>query len=733
MDLLPTSSQSCLSKPPTPPPPARPQRGNFATVKTGIRNIFKCPCSLKQKMDTGPTYINNRDFFSFLRDEKNLAKCPRTFDGVIFDDSINESRDITRPFKFKDDTFINPVFNMWDPPHGSEMRNCTFSATHQSLDWFGLAMAKICWKGSTFDGLYTLAGPVTAPSTILSELSSSKMKNCIFKNLIFTPGWTTEVKNADFSGSTFKNVIFVAQPDSNRNLYLFNRVNFSNINAEELLFEQVSFTKNVSFRNAKINNLTLMKAVDFSGADFSGYKKGNITLSDDMFSSDVLIDFNLNSINNAETGANFFNTLASLNNLDVRIDWIEQLIEKFSTLLPLNDSMRHPSLMLSVLKELRHGCYSKSQVIKDFLPTAILSVYKNEILPAVILYNRSRSQDIVNMLIDILTRSTNLATAEIMGFQFIAHQLMTVYPGMAGFWYQLSPLDKLMTHLCDNILMSSADEPSRHHLFYHPVTGRALYLTRRSFEGLIRSRQPPTEYSIFTCDERGEITDRPVNQQETAKTLQSFPALLHAWSAGGDHLVVAVKRLLSTHDVHQPDDVIRVEQIATHWINLLGRKASNKLNLTSTKDVDLLQAALAPFYEHKDAKLARRETVEEIRSYPTLCHNFEGLSESQINAVMSFTLAKVLTALSSSAYCGMEMDSPRPLRLLAAFFIIDCHDYWPGLVRDTDIMKWLEILDAKDPETFTCSAYLAALMVGYRLQIPEAERISRLLKSLYPF
>ena len=734
MDLLPTSSLNSVSTPaPRSPSPERPPTGLFATLQIGIRNIFRRPVSLERKIDTGPTFINNDDFLNFLRDEKKWTKCPRTFSGIIFENLTSEYKKITRPVKFYEDTFIDPVFYKWKAPSGSEMLNCTFMATKRSLNWYGIKMAKICWDGSKIDGLYTTRSPLTAHSIISPDLSNSKMKNCTFRNLIITHRWSEKIEDADFSGSAFTNVKFVALQGLIDDLYKFNKVNFNNINAEGLSFEQVIFKREVSFHNAKINNLTLIQSIDFSGADFGNYKKGDITLSNDMFSSDMLIDFNLNSLNNLETGAYFYNTLSTLKNDDVRVDWVEQLVGKFNTLPHLKDCLQHPSLMHSVLLELRHGCYSTSPVIRLFISGLLLSLYKDKILPAVIINDRYSRHDVLNSLLDVLTQSNNLATAEIMGFQSIAHQLMAIYPFIADFWYQLSPLDKLIKHLCADILMDPTAELSQHHLFYNPATGRAIYLARSGFEALIDSCQPPTEYSIFTCDERGAITGWPANQQQTAKTLESFPALLQAWSAGGNHLVAAMRHLLSVHELRQPDDVRRVEQIATHWINLLGRKEQNKLNLTSAKDVDLLHAALAPFYEGEKAKLSRQGTVEKMRSNLPLFQKIEGLTEAQLNAIMSLTLAKVLTALSSSAYCGIETDSPRPLRLLVALFIIDCHEDWPDLVRGPDICEWLERLVPQQPRTFTCSAYLAGVMADYRLQIPEAGRISLLLKSLYPF
>ncbi|XBS69027.1 hypothetical protein ABK905_21355 [Acerihabitans sp. KWT182] len=118
---------------------------------------------------------------------------------------------------------------------------------------------------------------------------------------------------------------------------------------------------------SEITDLTLSRCVDFRGASFAGYRPGDIRLSDAMFGTNELIYRNLNRVNNTQGGTLFFNSLRTLRNNAVRVDWMEQLVEKIRTYQPLFVAFAAtPSLRQSIFNELSQPCYSGSEVLNDF-------------------------------------------------------------------------------------------------------------------------------------------------------------------------------------------------------------------------------------------------------------------------------------------------------------------------------------------------------------------------------
>ncbi|EIC85275.1 hypothetical protein [Serratia sp. M24T3] len=714
--------------------PCRTGCNPFSRLITGIRNIFRRPTSLVPSPSETKLEIGNSEFHKYLYKPKKNSPQPRIYSGIKFENATEPSLQIKKPFKCNGDTFIDPSFYKWKAPKGSQMKNCFFTARDHPFNWDDPQLGNICMSGSTIEGLYkdNVEGDIS--SLISPCLSGIKMKHCILNNLIFTLKSLVITSNVDFSHSRFDNVTFTGSMAGSGFPYYIREANFENISASGLTFKNVSFESDVSFKGAQITNLTLCKEVNFKGVTFGDYQPRQITLSDEMFSSSELIDLNLNSINNTTTGAYFFNTLGTIENRRVKVDWAEQLVEKFSRLDLLKNSLQQSSICESLIYELSIDCFKDSLPISNFVWELQVEKFKFKVIPGSLLQEKEIFQKLVNSLIN-RTRTPNcsqLPRKDIFSYQFLANQLFDSYPEMAQAWNQLAPLPELLKFLNEDILMNESENFDPQHVFYDPQTRRAIAIPKFEFNRLINELQAPTQYSLFQYLGEGNIVNLPASQQALSMALSCSEGLQQLWSASGNYFKPTFSALLVGNSRCSSQELIRLNEIKQHLASLLLKRSAKKMNLTGASEAILLHSALADYYEGEHAVEKRQPLIDQCFEDMQPCFAKSTLNDNQKKAIISLLLARVLITFSSSAFCGTETDSPMPLRLLADAFLEDSINYWPELVSAGEMKNWREKLIPKDSSTFSCSAMLSGNMATYRHPIIDSEDLPRLMKTLYP-
>lgn len=733
MFISPSSSVTQQSEPlPLSVSPAR--RSTFSRAMTRIRNTFRRPASLDQTSNATPCEIGNSDFRKYLYKRKGQVPTARIYNGVKFYNATEPSRQINKCFKCNGDTFIDAEFFGWHAPTGTQFEGCLFKTHDQRLNWMDPIFGNTDWRGSTIDGLYKTSERLAMPSIISPRLSDAQMQHCQFKNLVFGLRSALKCRGVDFSHSQFENVTFTGNTGNGKFPYSFRNGSFEKIRAQNLTFKRVYFENNVNFSNAQIKDLVLKDDVDFCGADFGDYQPRQITLSDKMFASDQSIDRNLNRVNNTLTGADFFNSLASISDVRVRIDWAEQLVTKFKSLELLKNSLQHPSLSESLIEEFSLACYKKSSLISHFLWELLVETFKDTALPAAISLKVTVCQQLVNSLSCKVENhiTTEFPDPTIFEYQFLAHQLFASYPSLADIWNQLSPLPELLHNLNNNILMTQNANSGSQRMFYDPHTRLAISIPASEFALLITDLQIPEQFALFEYNRDEDVVNLPVNQQNLSAALRCSTGLQQLWSATGHYLAPVINSFLTMNIPLSDLEHSRLNEIKEHLRAQLLKKSTQKLDLTASADTLLLHSVLADFYRGEPSVARRQKMLESCYKNIQPCFAHARLSENQLKSVISLLLARVFTAFSSSAFCGTESDSPMPLRLLANALLEDSTRYWRELVTDGEMSSWREKLIPRDPRTFSCTALLSGSMSTYGYPSVAGEDLGALMKMLYP-
>ncbi|EIC85276.1 hypothetical protein SPM24T3_07554 [Serratia sp. M24T3] len=699
----------------------------------GIGNIFRRPTSLEPSSPETKREIGNSEFHKYLYKPKGDSQQPRIYRDIKLENASDPNLQINKPFVCNNDTFIDLTFDKWKAPEGSQMKNCLFTARDHPLHWNRPTLDNVCLDGSTIEGSYRENNADAVPSNISPSLSGTQMKHCVFKDLIFSLKSGFATSNVDFSHSRFDNVIFTNHLGTLNGYTYFQEANFENISAKGLVFKNVIFDSDVSFKGAQITDLYLCNGVDFKGVTFGDYQPRQITLNDEMFASTELIDLNLNIMNNLTSGAFFFNALRTIGNTSVTVDWVEQLIEKFSRLDLLKNSLRQSSFCESLIFMLNSYDYKDSILITDFVCELEAEKYKHTMLSD-IHSDKGFCQRMANFLIKKIDRPffNTFPSLNIFSHQFLANQLFDSSLEMAHAWYQLAPLPELLKFLNEDILMTESESFDAQHVFYDPQTCRAIAIPKPEFNRLINDLEIPTQYTLFEYLGEGNIVNLPASQQALSMALSCSSGLQQLWSAKINYFAPMISTLLAGNNRCSSQELIRLEEIKQHLASLQSKRSATKMNLTGASEAILLHNALADYYEGELAVEKRQPLIDQCFEDMRPCFAQNTLNDNQKKAIISLLLARVLITFSSSAFCGTETDSPMPLRLLADAFLEDSINYWPELVGADEMKNWRETLIPKDSSTFSCSAMLADLMSSYCHPISESENLARLMNTLYP-
>lgn len=661
--------------------------------------------------------ITDENLLDYLRNKKLTDSQPRIFRNITLADKMSKEfknfiAENPDALTFNGDTFIDlSISDLY--LYKFKFTNCMIKTDKRPLLWFKTALIGDWCRGLTIDGLH---GQMPSRLNPVS-LSYTFLRACTLRNIAFQATDTHIVYRSNFSGSKLENVEFSSDAYAP---YDFIHVNFDDIQATELTFSNVRFSKNVSFTSAKIKGLTLAQRVDFSGASFDEYQPGNISLSDTMFSTVALIDINLNSENNNYNGAIFLRSLGSLNPkyLNVRLDWAEQLVNKINNLAPLSQAFSQSStLRLSVLKELINICYAGSPLISTFIDHALLLHNKDELIT-----KPWRDK--------VFKRLMSLDARQLFDYQFAINQLIKEYPELQVAFHKQEPLQTLSQYITATLVEDKTETPI-HHIFYHADTGEALYIAGDDFIQLIAAKIAPTKFLLLKYSkDTNDVDCIPATPEALNNILKSFPAVLSRWMNTGKLLAPIIDTLFSSCATLNSNETKRLTTIRNHINSLLSCKTTVKMALVAAEDVNILHTVLSRYHSGGNAQTLRQAIVSEAQRRLLLAD--KSLTDGQLKSMVSLMLARLLTQLSTSAYCGTESDSPRPLRLLAAELLSDARHYSADIISEQLVDEWRELLVPQNKETFSCSAVISSKMAAYSPPGIDGMKISAIMRKLYP-
>lgn len=700
--------------------------------------------------------ITNETFLYYINNVKPSEPEPRVFWGIhfnrsLFETLINElefhgdtfvyctfecvtasseaSEKIAKPVKFIGVKFSDCVFRPWASlPEGSELRECKIHFSNFRADSvlrrFRFKDFSPCWVDTTVDGAL---GQVAWTASEIN-LSGIDMRNGAIKNVAFYNPEDQGVINSNLSGIEFNNVAFNGtSPNAGGAYYEFNNVDLRDLKARNLMLKDVRFIR-VRLDGAEIINLVLYGVVDFSQAEFGYYRSGSFILGEATFRTVQQIDIGLNSISNPQRGANFFNTLKTIGNQQLQIDLAERLTVLCGKLAELRRQLRlQPLLVLSVINGLCEYA-AHSAAIHIFI-TDQMRVIRNMMLPIFNSGNRLICQNLVSLFKQLSATLDNR-----FDYQFLVHQLMLSDPSLKAHWYKNPLLRRILLQI-SLVLKSEIEDIEQDHIFFSPAAGRGIYIAADGFRELLSIYQVPTAFTHFTYGAVGEIEILPSDPAEVNKTLNCFPQLHKIWSTAGKTLAPVLMAMLEADAELSGAEKKRLQEIRQHFVCIICRVKTDKMVLTSARDVNTLHSVLARFYQGNGAAEARQRLIRYMQTKMEEELIPQRLSDAQQKSIAALMLARILTSISSTTYCGVDEDSPRPLRELARVLIADCQGYWPGLVKDSDAKEWQEKLVPVKRSTFCCSWMVADSMSRFsppRSSGEEGRRVAAIVKQLYP-
>lgn len=662
--------------------------------------------------------ITDRTFVDYMHNIRPHDPRPRTFRGLGFGyDHSCKPGAFYEPLTFNGDIFYDLNFRGHCTNCRIEMKDCIITADENQLIWYGSNFKNSSWKGATIDGSYK-----GQQSTIRDcELSQTDMTGCKIKDLHIVDNASCQIEQTDFSRCEFDNVTF---SNGSSEKFKFKDVSFKGIQAGKFVLENVNCLENVDFTNARIDKLSLLEGTKLTGAIFGDNAPDVIKLDPDMFYGITQIDRHLNSINNTDTGALFFNSLASLDNNALRCAFAEQLVAMLDGDSLLAETYRHStSLKLSFIREMTSNCYKDSEIIKDFIDRELLNHSKNALL------SDTPHTDLSELLM-------KLKEEALLDYQFPINQLITAHPELREKFYQKTPIKDFVSFIEKEMMIEDDDAP--HHIFYSQDNKKALYLPATDFRDLLRSSQTPERYALlcYQPDEKKIVTDIPAVFSDLSSVLEDFPKLHSLWSRSGGIMTPVIRFLFSHSPGLDSLQKNRAAEIENHMISLLRRKVDASTKLTKGADECLLSEILVPFYlaETKDdrnnARQLRWQLIELTQQRLALSHKKFTDDEKKVIAFM--ITIRLLTELFSTRFYAEEEESAYAPRQLARCLIDDLMAFWPGIIDPVDAADWQERLVPELTKTYTCSSIVADMIATCRIRGERDAEINKAIKLHYP-
>ncbi|WP_416413570.1 pentapeptide repeat-containing protein [Pantoea sp. App145] len=664
--------------------------------------------------------ITGETFVDYMHNVRPHDQRPRTFRGLGF----GYERDCKpgafyEPLIFNGDNFSDLNFRGHSTNYRIEMKNCIITAEQDQLIWYGSNFKNSCWEGTTIDG--SCKGQ---QSTIRDcELSQAEMSGCKLKDIHIVDNASCQIEQTNFSNCELENITFSNNLSSQ---YTFRNISFRDIQAGKFALERVNCRENVDFTNAKIDKFSLSEGTKLTGAIFGNDAPDLIKLDPEMFYGITQIDRHLNSINNPDTGALFFNTLASINNNAVRCAFAEQLVAMLDGDGVLAETYKNsPSLKLSFIREMTNNCYTNSEIIKNFIDRELLNHSRNALL------SDSPHADLTELFM-------KLKQEELFDYQFPINQLITAHPELRDKFYQQTPIKDFVSYIEKEMMIEDDDAP--HHIFYNRENKTALYLPANDFRDLIRSSQTPERYALLRYQpEPGEektVTDIPAAMTDLSSVLEDFPKLHSLWSRSGGIMTPVIRFLFSHAPGLENQPKNRAAEIENHMISLLMRKVDASAKLTTGADESLLSEILVPFYlaENEDdrnkAKALRGQLIELAQHRLPLSR--KKFSDAEQKIIAGMIIIRMLADLFSTRFYAEEEKSAYAPRQLARCLIDDLNTFWPGIINPADADEWKERLVPQLSETYTCSAIVAGMVASYKIPGEQGAEINQAIKLHYP-
>ncbi|MEG3131776.1 hypothetical protein SC171_27185 [Pantoea cypripedii] len=663
--------------------------------------------------------INDKTFVNYMHNIRPHDQQPRIFRGLGFGyDHQCKPGAFYEPMIFNGDTFFDLNFRGHCTNYRIEMKNCIITADENQLIWYGSNFKNSCWKGATIDGSYKgQQGSIRD-----CELSQTDMSGCKLKNLHIVNNTSCQIEQIDFSNSEFENITF---SNDLKEQYKLKNVSFKDIKAGKLALNNVNCVENVDFTNAKIDKLSLLEGTKLTGAIFSDNAPDLIKLDPEMFYGITQIDRHLNSINNPDTGALFFNTLASINNNTVRCAFAEQLVAMLNGDSVLAEAYRNiTTLKLSFMKELSNSCYSGSEIIKDFFDRELLNHSKNAVL------SETPNSDISELLL-------KLKEEELLNYQFPINQLIKADSELRDKFYRQTPISNFVNYIEEQMMIEDADAP--HQIFYNPDNKTALYLPAQDFRDLLHASQTPERYAVlcYQPDEEKKVTDVPAAFKVLGSVLEVFPMLHSLWSRSGGIFTPVIRFLFSHAPGLESQQKNKAAEIEKHMISLLMRKVDASTKLTEAADESLLCEILEPFYrtqtdEESNKAQALRWQLIEVAQH-RLALGSKKFSDAEQKIIAGMIIIRMLADLFSTRFYAEEEDSANAPRQLARLLIDDLNSFRPGIIHPANANEWKERLMPKSvDDTYTCSAIVAGMVASYKIPGERGAKMNDAIKLHYP-
>ncbi|MDE1186721.1 MAG: hypothetical protein PW844_09605 [Pantoea sp.] len=690
------------------------REGNNQTQRPRLQlgNVPAEPVSNKPETSSQEKYtpeIHGEDFSYYMKNHKEEQKISRIFREINFANTSKSPGVYRDIMKFDGDTFIDMNFNFaFFLQKGSQLIRSLIKTEKRGLNWFKFQMGDICWQESIIDGLRhgkrskMIAVDISNVNLIGGALKNFSISNCDSKI----------INNIDFTHAFLENITL---SDARNQPYKLSNVRFTNMHAINVEFDSVECVNDVYFINTFIDKFIPGKFSQFDGAIFGAYQPRSIGLDPVIFSCEENIHLYLNESH----GALFFKIIHTVPNNAVQRDWMEQLLDMFkSEPLLYQVVLSSKSLQESLMTELTKPYLTSSLMVKEFLSKSLLQHHQHALL------RDTELAEAYYLLFNTLAHN-------LPGYEFLIYQVCKLSPYWQDLLYQQAPFQPFLHYLNVNNI-----DASRCHIFCYPQAGTALCISAEEFQQLINIGKKPESFLLlqhFTGDNR--VQRIPSLYEALNPLLNIFPIMQSLWGEHGKKMIPMINFLFSWRTGLNDIEKHRVEEIRHYIISVLERKATQRMDLTSHCDEQLLGKVFSPFFNDNEtsahqASRHRQELIWLMQTHLSL--NSYGLWENDQNAVFYRLMIRLLTELSSSRHFGADQTSPLPTRMLAAMLCMDATQPTTSVIDNKTSEAWQQRLLLQDSDTLNDLGSLADQMAAYQSPGFRGDKIDAASRERYP-